>query len=57
MMEDWIFVSAPHVPGADDLLGVLSNWQLLQQVTGEIEGTQVDETPWHHRGQGGQTVG
>lgn len=45
------------VPGADDLLGGVDGWQLLQQVVRQVQGVQVEETPGQHRGQSHQTVG
>lgn len=46
-----------HIPGADDLLGGVSSWQLFQQIVGEIYRLQVEETPGHHRGESSQAVG
>lgn len=46
-----------HIPGADDLLGGVSSWELFQQIVGEIYWLQVEETPGHHRGESSQAVG
>lgn len=48
--------TSPSVPGADDLLGGVNGWQLLQQVAGQIQSAQVQETPGQHRGQSHQAV-
>lgn len=45
------------IPGADDLLGGVRSWQLLQLIVGQIDDPQLQEAPGHHGGQRGQAVG